>query len=312
MALRYPGAAWDPLGPQTEPAMTAHDILCFHTMVGSLAGTSNMFHENGYGGTESHFGVGAVGETEQWQDLMHEADANLDGRHRVVSIETADYGGAFGTWNTGNPDNVPAWTSAQLDRLVDMTVWFCRKETHAGCPADWACHKVGVPCALIPDTKPGRRGLSYHKQGCDPYRVDGGEKWSTSYGKVCPADRRIAQLKSIVIPRAQRILAGGDTTEEFTVSQFEDIMALLGKIDRDATNRYADVANRVQAVLNEERARYNDYVGRFNAVLADLAADPDNPITPADAEQFREMAATVDRIEQALAVEPPAVELPKA
>ncbi len=301
MTLRYPPAKWDPLGVQTEPAMTAHDILCFHTMVGSLAGTSNMFHENGYGGTESHFGVGAAGETEQWQDLMHEADANLDGRHRVVSIETADYGGVFGTWNTGDPDSVPAWTAAQLDRLVDMTVWFCRKETHANCPADWKCHQVGVPCDLIPDSKPGRRGIGYHKQGCDPYRIEGGESWSTSYGKKCPADRRIAQLKAIVIPRAQQRLATPTPPKElFTMGQYEDIMAKLNKIDNDATNRYSDVANRVQAVLNEERARYNDYVGRFNAVLADLAADPNNPVTPEDAQQFREMAAAVDRIEAAV------------
>lgn len=100
--------------------------------------------------------------------------------------------------------------------------------------------------------------------------------------------------------------------ELFTVGQFEDIMAKLNKIDTDATSRYQDVANRVQAVLNEERARYTDYVGRFNAVLNDLAADPNNPITPEDVAQFREMAASVDRIEQALAAEPPAAELPKA
>ena len=53
----------------------------------------------GYAGTESHYGVGgrgartrlsADGTVWQWQDRRHEADANLDGRHRVISIETAD------------------------------------------------------------------------------------------------------------------------------------------------------------------------------------------------------------------------------
>lgn len=304
MTLRYPGAKWDPLGVQTEPAMTAHDILCFHTMVGSLAGTSSMFHQNGYGGTESHLGMGesrAQG-MEQWQDLMFQADANKDGGHRVVSVETADYGGVFGRWDTGNPDNVPAWTAEQLDMAVEFTVWFCRKETHANCPATWKCHQVGVPCDLIPDTKPGRRGIGYHKQGCDPYRVADGESWSTSYGKVCPAYRRIGQLKTIVIPRAQQHLTATPLPpkELFTVGQYEDIMAKLNKIDTDATNRYGDVANRVQAVLNEERARYNDYVGRFNAVLADLAADPNNPVTPEDVEEFRQMAAQLDRVEAAV------------
>jgi hypothetical protein len=210
MVLRYPGATWDPLGTQTEPRMTAHDILCFHTMVGSLAGTSSMFHANGYGGTESTFGVGeskAQG-VKQWQDAMYQADANYEGNPRVTSIETADYGGVFGKWNTNDASQVPAWTADQLDMLVGIAVWYCKKSTHANCPSTWKCHQVGVPCVMIPDTKPGRRGMAYHRQGCRPNVVAGGEVWSTSYGKICPAARREAQLKTIVIPRAAKILLG--------------------------------------------------------------------------------------------------------
>ena len=210
MVLKYPGARWDPLGTQTEPRMKSHDILCFHTMVGSLAGTSSMFHANGYGGTESHFGVGESKSQGmlQWQDLMYQADANLDGGHRVTSIETADYGGVFGKWNTNDASKVPAWTSDQLDMLVALTVWWCKKSTHANCPSTWKCHQSGVPCILIPDTKPGRRGIGFHRQGCKPNVVTGGELWSLAYGKVCPAAKREAQLKTIIIPRAQKILAG--------------------------------------------------------------------------------------------------------
>lgn len=210
MVLRYSGASWDPLGTQTEPRIKAHDILCFHTMVGSLAGTSSMFHANGYGGTESHFGVGeskAQG-VKQWQDVNYQADANLNGGHRVTSIETADYGGVFGKWNTNDASKVPAWTADQLDMLVALTVWYCKKSTHANCPSTWKCHQSGVPCVLIPDTKPGRRGIGFHRQGCKPNVVEGGELWSSAYGKVCPAAKREAQLKTIIIPRAQKILAG--------------------------------------------------------------------------------------------------------
>ena len=35
----YPGAAYKPLGPQTEPRMTGHDVVCLHTMVGYLSST---------------------------------------------------------------------------------------------------------------------------------------------------------------------------------------------------------------------------------------------------------------------------------
>jgi hypothetical protein len=193
--------------------MKAHDILCFHTMVGSLAGTSSMFHANGYGGTESHFGVGEskTQGVKQWQDVTYEADANLEGHARVVSIETADYGGIFGKWNTNDASKIPAWTADQLDMLVNITVWFCKKSTHANCPSTWKCHQSGVPCVLIPDTKPSRRGIGFHRQGCEPNVVDGGEKWSLAYGKVCPGSKREAQLKTIIIPRAQKILAGVTT-----------------------------------------------------------------------------------------------------
>lgn len=266
MVLKYPGAKWEPLGTQTEPAMWAHDILCFHTMVGSLSGTSNMFHENGYGGTESHFGVGeskAQG-IEQWQDVMHEADANLDGHHRVVSIETADYGGVFGKWNTSNAANVPAWTADQLDMLVGITVWFCRKSTHANCPSTWKCHQVGVPCVMIPDSKPGRRGIGYHKQGCDPYRVDGGEKWSSAYGKECPSPRRIEQLKSIVIPRAQKILAGS-VAPPVTLPTTKDIIDMATQ---------AEVAAAVEAGIGAYMSRFlKDEQGTGDTILDDVRAN---------------------------------------
>lgn len=271
MTLRYPSATWDPLGAQTEPRMTSHDILCFHTMVGTLTGTSNMFHGNGYGGNESHFGVGGAGETLQWQDCMYQADANLDGGHRVVSIETADYGGVFGTWNTNSADNVPAWTAAQLDRLVDITVWFCRKETHASCPSTWSCHKVGVPCVLIPDTKPGRRGIGYHRQGCDPYRVDGGEKWSSAYGKGCPGPARIKQLTTIVIPQAQKILAGATTEDWFDMATPAEIEAAIAKGVEAGIRSYmkaffTDEQGTGDTLADEARERGEALVGAINEV----------------------------------------------
>ena len=87
--LTYPAAVHKPLGPQTEPRMTGHDIVCLHTMAGYLSSTDRYFRAAngaGYIGTESHFGVGGRwggdaragldGTVWQWQDLMHQADAN--------------------------------------------------------------------------------------------------------------------------------------------------------------------------------------------------------------------------------------------
>jgi hypothetical protein len=77
------------------------------------------------------------------------------------------------------------------------------------------CRVENIPPVIIPDTKPGRRGIAYHRQGCEHsdglgshpgYLVRGGERWSLSRGKGCPGPKRIAQLDKIIIPRVKAIL----------------------------------------------------------------------------------------------------------
>jgi hypothetical protein len=204
--MRYPGASQHILGRQTEPEMRSHDIVCIHTMVGYLFSTHNMFLKNGFSGTESHFGIGGKwgsdlsrnldGVVYQWQDLDCTADANLDGAHRVISIETADNAPRL-------PRDILPWTPKQVVSLVRLIHWLCSKAAHADCPSSWKCHQEGIPMKLIPDSKPGRRGIGFHRQGIDPWRVSGGERWSESRGKECPTDARIKQLSQVVIPRVQ-------------------------------------------------------------------------------------------------------------
>lgn len=192
---RYPGAEWRPLGPQKQPRMTARDIFCIHTMVGSLSGTDGYFKQNGYGGTESHWGTGADGTVYQWQDTDFTADANYRGSYRVLSVENADYGPGFPKWNTNDPSQVPAFTDAQIRALIDLGVWVCRT--------------FDIPPVLIPDTKPGRRGIGYHAQGVPGNGlVPGGEVWSLARGKVCPGRLRIAQVKNVIVPGIAARLAG--------------------------------------------------------------------------------------------------------
>jgi len=222
--LTYPGAAYKPLGPQTEPRMTGHDIVCLHTMVGYLSSTDAYFRTAngaGYQGTESHFGVGGRwgkdgtlgldGTVWQWQDLAYQADANLDGNPTVISVETAD--------NAARP--IQPWTPLQCEGIARLLAWLCSVEAHAECPSSWTCHREGIPLALIPDTKPGRRGIGYHRQGCDPWRVLGGVRWSPSRGKDCPTEARIAQIPA-VIARAIEITQGDDMTAE-QAAQLQDI-----------------------------------------------------------------------------------------
>lgn len=205
----YPGAKYRPLASeQTQPRMARHDIVCLHTMAGYLTGTDRMFRANGWGGTESHFGVGGKwgdgrdGEVIQWQDTEFSADANFEGNRRIVSIETGDNA-------PDRPSQIEPWTPKQLDAIVAITAW--------------ACKRYDIPAVLIPDSKPGRRGIGYHRLGCEHsggthpagFLQPGGERWSTSLGKECPGPKRIAQIPGIVA-RVKAVLAG--KTEEENVA----------------------------------------------------------------------------------------------
>lgn len=179
---KYPDALWRPLS--TNPSIEGPcepEIGCLHTMVGSLWGTDAYFMKEGYGGTESHFGVGYDGQVIQWQDTLYQADANLNGNDRVISIETADKGPGFPAW-TGS--NVPAWTNAQVNAIARLLVWL--NKVH------------GIPLVLIPNTAESSEGIGYHRQGIDPWRCSTCERWSTAYGKVCPGDRRVNQIPGII------------------------------------------------------------------------------------------------------------------
>jgi hypothetical protein len=214
--MRYPGAHYRPLGSQSEPLMKSHDIVCVHTMVGYLTSTDAMFRKGGYTGTESHYGVGGIwgpdkaagldGVAYCWQDDTRAADANLDGWHRVISIETADNA-------PGKVEDIAGWTPAQCETTARIIAYHCEREN--------------IPAVLISDTKPGQRGIAYHRQGClhsdglgshPGWLVTGGERWSSSKGKGCPGPRRIEQLKTIIIPRVRVLLAPAPTAPEVPVA----------------------------------------------------------------------------------------------
>lgn len=182
---RMPGAIWKPLATNfdRQPRMKAYDIFCLHTMVGTLSGTDGYFktgNGSGYAGTESHFGVGPDGTIFQWQDTDFQADANGAGNWHVISSENADMGAPFPKW--GGSD-VPAWTPQQIEANARIAKWL--NDVH------------GIPLDVIPDARPGRRGIGFHRQGVPGYAVAGAELWSSSKGKVCPGDRRIAQVPQI-------------------------------------------------------------------------------------------------------------------
>ncbi len=254
---------WRPLGPDWDApgrARLTPDIIGLHTMVTGLTGCDAMFRRNGYGGVHSHFGIGGDGTTYQWQDTRYRAAANLDGNHRIVSVETADHGPEFLPWDT-RVDAVPRWTDAQVTRLAALVAALC--EAHA------------IPCELIPDSRPGRRGIGYHRQGCDGSyadgRVPGGELWSSARGKVCPGNARIAQIptviaraRAILVPPAEDDMQLSDRLPDLFTGVPDDSMSVGGSIAwacahaafarRDAAAALA-TAERIEAKLDQLWAR---------------------------------------------------------
>jgi len=228
-----PGAANKLLPNASKSRMSAYDIICIHTMVGSLTGTDGYFRKL-TNGVNSHFGTGGNGEIWQWVDTAYRSGANMNGNHHVISIENADIGPGFPSWNTNDGGAVPAFTPAQVEAIAKIVAWACK--TH------------NIPCELIPDAKPGRRGIGYHRQGVPGYMVAGAEKWSSAAGKVCPGNRRIAQIPAI-IARAKQILN----------NEGDNIMPALNNDEqRELLNRLRRQSDVTERLLAELMGPYGD------------------------------------------------------
>jgi hypothetical protein len=187
---RMPGAVWLGEHGSADGLISRYDIVCVHTIVGYAPAHA------------AHFSTHSTGQIGQSRDTKYRSAANYNGNHRIIAIENEDFGPPYGPWSGSD---VPGFTAAQMESIAQILAW--------------AYHTHGIPLVLCPDSRPGSRGIAYHRQGIDGNwagfdfggRVTGGEVWTKSTGKVCPGDRRIHQLIDVIIPRARRIagLDGG-------------------------------------------------------------------------------------------------------
>ena len=191
METRYSKAAWRPLGdPKDEPVIGTPRVFIIHTMSGYLMGTDAYFRANGYGGTESHFGIGGNydrpdldGAVIQWQLLNRQADAQFAGNAYATSVETSD----------GAKINV-RWSPKQMESIITLGVWWCKQ--------------TGRPARLV--NSPEESGFGYHSQF---------SAWNQN-AHACPGSVRLVQYKTEVIPEIARRLAGGE--EDMDANQIFD------------------------------------------------------------------------------------------
>lgn len=141
----------------------------------------------------------------------------IDGKHRffqMIDFDLQCWSSAAGnlTCPAGesqggvvNPEGEP-WTENQMESIAIVYAFGMEHE--------------GWPGQLMPDSRPASRGLGWHRLGIDPWRVPGGEVWSSSRGKICPGDAKIAGMATI-LARARELRHGSPSPnpEEDVVDQ---------------------------------------------------------------------------------------------
>jgi N-acetylmuramoyl-L-alanine amidase len=211
---RMPAAQWLGAHGPGKP-MTRWDIVCIHTIGGGTAPAH-----------AAHFSTKADGGILQSRDTRFQSGANKVGNPRIIAIENEDLGPAFGKWKVKDGHAVPAFTAAQIEANAQICAWANRVH--------------GVPLVACPDSRSTSRGIAYHRQGIDGNwsgyaftgRISGGEVWTDSRGKVCPGDRRIAQIPAI-IARAKQIASGQITptaTDWFDMATQAELEAALRSV----------------------------------------------------------------------------------
>lgn len=305
----YPKAIRKEITKHRTP-MAAYRRLILHTAVSSSASLFSWHQKVSHC---SHFYLRHDGVWEQYVDTRLRAPNQQDGNADSISVESQDMGGPFPSWSGSN---VPAWTAKQVEAIAELAVWL--NTTH------------GIPLVQLPSSKPGTRGIGWHRQGIDGNfpggilagRVSGGETWSGP-GKVCPGDRRIKQVPAIVA-RAKQIVEGDDMPiDKADVNRLWNMDNVVRAPDgySDANPfwspssiiRSAQMYARTGRAVGEQvRSRVDELLAGQAAIAAKLGGEDPGPVVRAELERHRglqraerqaDLAAFGDSLGPALAEE---------
>lgn len=234
----FPGAIRKVVARHDTPR-TRDRGLCLHVAVSEAASLYNYFNQPG--NPTSTWYVRRDGTVEQYVDSRFRAPAQLEGNPTMLSVETQ--GGTVDA-------NTEPWSAAQVEALARIAAW---------------CHtEHGIPLDQMPDSRPATNGIGYHRLGVNPWRVSGGELWSSANGKICPGQGKINQIPTI-IKRARLIAAEGDDgTMAWTDAQIEAALQL----QRDALEAIDKLYKQVYLIQVR-----SDYV--TNKALPALGVDVD-------------------------------------
>jgi len=177
-----PGALWQPVDVGNRAARRKG-----RAVVGHIAVTNSANLRPGALATRAsdwHAFLPRAGGIIQQIDLDLQSWATLNGNGSVIAWESE--GGV------GDDVNAP-WSDPQVEAAAHLLAYANESE--------------GVPLDVMPDSRPTSRGQGYHRLGVDPWRVSGGELWSSARGKVCPGPARIEQVP-VIVSRARELRGG--------------------------------------------------------------------------------------------------------
>lgn len=227
----FPGAIRKPVtrfnaGGDKCVAMDRHRGVCLHIAVSEGASLFNYFNQPG--NPCSHFYVRKSGAVEQYVDTQYRAPAQLEGNPSMIGVETQ-----------GGVTAGEKWTVEQLESIAQIEAW---------------CNRIhNIPLIPMPSSRSGATGIGYHRLGINPWRVDGGEVWSTANGKTCPEDQRIGQIPT-TITRAKAINAKDDDMAwtDADIAQFlAEQQKQTGLLEKMATDLYL-VQVRTDSLTNRQ------------------------------------------------------------
>lgn len=129
-------------------------------------------------GTPEQLAAHQPATIEQYVDTALRANADYEANDATISVETQ--GGL-------NNADVEHWDESQILALASIVAWAIA--THGIKP------QLASDSVAFSDTS---KGVSWHRLGIDPWRKPNGMHYSTSRGKRCPGDARIAQIPQIL------------------------------------------------------------------------------------------------------------------
>lgn len=227
-----PGAKWRPISRNYTRRTTTKNCVITHTTASATAKSMYSWFQNPNAQASSHFHVDFDGVIEQYIDSKYMSWANSAANPRSITIETQGGGSE-------------AWTAAQIRSIVKIIVW--ARSVHKG-----------IPLRQMASSNAAQKGIGWHRLGINGnfpktgilrgrQQRGGGQVWSSAFGKVCPGNKRIQQMPSVIKA------AGG---AKITTSQNK-------KSNVQSINRVMQT-NRNNVIVRSQRTSKKNEIGKMH------------------------------------------------